>query len=102
MYGRSAPVTTPRTYSSLTWNLFTTANNRYEALENLAYYLANAYPGWFNLFGAYRGAVNLKSTVESLTGTISITTRGLSGTFAVGEPATAFNAGINATSLSTH
>ena len=100
------PVTTPRVYSSLAWNQFTTTNNRYEALENLGFSFAGSFPcGWqlsCNLFGPFRGAVNLKSTVESLTGTVSIITRGLSGTFAVGEPATAFSTAVNATSLSTH
>ena len=99
------PVTTPRAYSSLTWNLFTTTNNRYEALENLAYYFSgyvDAYVVGVNQFAPYRGAVNLKSTVESVSGTVSITTRGLSGPFAVGEPATAFTKAVNATSLSTH
>ena len=99
------PVTNPRTYPSLAWNLFTTTNNRYEALENLSYSFygyVDAYIIGLNYFTPFRGAVNLKNTTESLTGTVSITTRGLSGTFAVGEAATAFSTGINATSLSTH
>jgi hypothetical protein len=102
------PVALARSYSDLSWNRFTTSNNRYEAPEQLAFvgdhcsglgFTSNTLNCYF--YG-YWGAVYLRSTTESLSGRVTLTTRGLSGAFAVGETATAFTTAIDVPSLSTH
>lgn len=102
------PVALSRSYSDLSWNKFTSSNNRYEAPEQLAFvgdHCSGVGLGSNTLncyFYGYWGAVHLKSTTESLSGTVTLTTRGLSGAFAVGETATPFTTAINVPSLSTH